>query len=136
MSGTAGPVLVARALFAVNGAAWILLGIVSLVRLASADGTGVPWIVAVLMFGNAAALAWLAWVLGKRRTVWYLVAVAVLAVNILLSVTDEFGLLDLVVLLADGALLILLLAARTRFLPVQTHKTDGEAMTHERRRSF
>jgi hypothetical protein len=134
--GGTGPVLAARVLFALNAAAWILLGILSLIRLDPAEENAVRWVVAILMFGNAAAMAWLAWVLGKRRTLWYWAAVAVVAVNVLLSVTDQFGLLDLAVLLVDGMLLLLLLAARTRFLPVQTHKIDGEAMTHERRRSF
>jgi len=81
-------------------------------------------------------MAWLAWVLGKRRAVWYWLAVAVVAVNVLLSVTDEFGLFDLAVLLVDGVLLILLLAARKRFLPVQTHEVHREAMTDAKRRSF
>jgi hypothetical protein len=128
----------ARVLFALNAVVWIGLGIASLVRLGSAPAgmVGVGGVVVVLMFGNAAAMAWLALVLGGRRAVWYWAAVAVVAVNALLSVADDFGLLDLAVLLLDGALLTLLLAARTRFLPEQKRKTDGEAKADERRHSF
>ena len=135
-SGDTWAVVTARILFALNAAAWILLGVSSLLRLRPAGGASVGWVVTILMFGNAVAMAWFAWVLGKRRTLWYWLAVAVVAINVLLSVTDQFGPLDLVVLLADAVLLILLLAARRDFLPVQMLKTEGEAMTYEKRRSF
>ena len=51
----------------------------------------------------------------KREGFFYL-AVAVLAANIVLSVTDEFGLFDLIVLLIDLVLLALLIATKTRYL--------------------
>jgi hypothetical protein len=119
--------LMARILFAVNAVAWILLGIAGVMRLrlAAPVGTGLPWAVAILMFGNAAAMAWFAWALGRRRALWYWAAVALVVANILLSVTDQFGLLDMLVLLVDAVLLILLLAARARFLPVQRYEKMG-----------
>ncbi len=130
------PVVMARILLGLNAVLWTVLGVVSLMRPAAAGWAGAPWVAVALMFGNAAAMAWLAWALGKPRALWYWAAVVVVAVNVLLSVTDEFGLLDLAVLLVDGVLLVLLLAARSRFLPVKAKQSDGEGMTYEKRRSF
>ncbi|MBP6470897.1 MAG: hypothetical protein KBE23_14785 [Chloroflexi bacterium] len=46
----------------------------------------------------------------------FYVALAVLLVNIVLTVTDQFGLFDLLTLLLDLIILALLLAGRRQFL--------------------
>jgi hypothetical protein len=102
-------------LFVVNAAIWIALGISTLVRM---EGQGMAaWVLAGLMFGNAGAMLLSGWGLGKEKRGFFYLAVAVLAANIVLSVTDEFGLFDLMVLLIDLGLLALLIASRTRYLP-------------------
>jgi UPF0716 family protein affecting phage T7 exclusion len=45
---------------------------------------------------------------------FYILGMAVLVVNILLTVTNEFGALDLITLLLDVAILGLLIATRNR----------------------
>lgn len=49
-----------QVLFYFNAAVWVVLGITSLTRIDSAPSY-VPWIIAVLMFSNAAALALCGW---------------------------------------------------------------------------
>ncbi len=104
-------------LFVVNAAIWIALGISTLVRME--DQEAMAWVLAGLMFGNAGAMLLSGWGLGKETRGFFYLAVAVLAVNIVLSVTDEFGLFDLIVLLIDLVLLALLIATRTRYLPAR-----------------
>jgi hypothetical protein len=73
-------------------------------------------IVALLMFGNVAAMLVSAWLAGKRWKWGYFLALAVLLANILLTFTDQFGFLDLVTLLLDLAILGLLLGQRAWYL--------------------
>jgi hypothetical protein len=111
--GSRTSVLAARVLFAVNAAFWIVLGLLALLRVA--DRTSMIWLLAFLMFANAGVMLWLSWALGKQRRLFYYLAIAVLAVNILLSVTDEFGFIDLVALLIDAVLLVVLIASRSQY---------------------
>jgi hypothetical protein len=114
------PVVTAvQALFVLNAVIWIFLGALYLWQFSSDSGglSYADWIVAGLMFANALAMLLLALIIGKRRRIYYFLALAVLAVNILLTVTDEFGLLDLVVLLLGLAILVLLVGGRRRYLP-------------------
>ena len=53
--------------------------------------------------------------LGKRQRRFYYLAILVLAVTIILTFTDEFGLLDLLTLIMDGVLLGLLIATRAAY---------------------
>jgi hypothetical protein len=50
-----------------------------------------------------------------------------------LSVTDEFGLFDLIVLLIDLVLLALLIATRTRYLPARQERVNRLKLPKERR---
>ena len=53
--------------------------------------------------------------IGRRRRLFYFFAMAILAVNIILTVTDEFGLLDLATLLIDLVLLGPLIVTRSEY---------------------
>jgi hypothetical protein len=98
----------AQALFYFNAALWLMLGIAGLVR----AGGGSPytaWIVTVLMFGNAAALALCGWGIGIGQKGYLYLSLAVLGVNILLTFTDQVGALDIATLAIDVILLGLLI---------------------------
>ena len=101
-----------RWLFWLNAAVWLTFGIMSMVRIGSSgEDTAVTtlWIIAILMLGNVAAFLWCSWAI-QKQAVWYRFAVtAVLAVNILLTFTDQFGLFDFLTLLLDLILLGLVL---------------------------
>jgi uncharacterized membrane protein (DUF2068 family) len=117
-------VIVARAMFFLNAAIWILFSILTLRRTHGSTA----WIVAILMAGNAGAMLLAGWGIGKRQKWFYYLGIAVLAVNIVLTVTDEFGLFDLITLLIDVILLVLLLATRSRYSSgSRIRRTDGRA---------
>lgn len=100
----------AQALFFLNALIWVGFGVSSFLRLGSAGPgqSGVALIVAALMFGNAAAMLLAAVGLGKRNSLFDYFAVAVVVVNIILTVTDQFGALDLATLVIDVIVLGLL----------------------------
>ena len=107
----------AQGLFFLNAAIWLVFGVVSVVRIAGNGGQGATAVVvAVLMFGNAGAMALSGALLGKRRRLFYLFALAVLAVNIVLTFTDQVGALDWITFAIDLVLLGILLGWRKAFL--------------------
>ena len=102
----------ARVLFFLDAAIWLALGITSLFRVSRGPTTMITAIViGVLMFGNAGAMMVSGFGLGKWRGFYYL-ALAVLLVNIVLTFTDQVGLLDILTFALDLVLLILLIVAR------------------------
>lgn len=116
-------VRVVQALFFLNAAIWLLFGVSSLVRLSNGnpDRAITGWIVAILMFGNAGAMLWSGVGIGKQQKRFYYLAVVVLTVNIILTVTDEFGIPDFITLMIDIVLFGLLIATRKRY----SHPSDG-----------
>ena len=125
----------AQGLFSLNAAIWLVFGIVSVVRLAGTAGQGVAAVVvAILMFGNAGAMALSGALLGRRRLLFYLFALAVLAMNIVLTFTDQVGALDWITFALDLVLVGILIVSRKEFVggrrgPVRTTPTNkgGEA---------
>ena len=112
-------VRVARGLFLVNAVIWILLGVATLMRMAGGSTSlgSAAWIISILMFANACVMLWVGVGIGKQQRRFYYLALAVLAVNIVLTVTDQVGLLDWITLCLDVALFALLVATRARYLP-------------------
>lgn len=105
-----------HALFFLNTAIWAVLGIFTIARLPnhSSEEVFAAWIVAMLMFGNAAAMLISGLVVARPGKLGYAFALTVLVVNILLTFTDQVGTLDLLTLLIDLVLLILLIYSRRR----------------------
>ena len=108
----------AQVLLFILGAIWILFGVASLISLvnSSTNPTVTLWVVAILMFGNAGALLVIGWGIGKQKRLFFSLGIIVLAANIFLTVTDEFGIFDLITLIIDLVLLILLFVTRSRYL--------------------
>ena len=103
----------AQALFVLNAAIWLTFAIASMIRLGGSSGqTTTAAVVAVLMLGNVAAMLLAGWEIGRRSRLLYLFAWAVLAVNILLTFADQFGLFDFLTLIIDLVLATLLITTR------------------------
>ncbi len=76
---------------------------------------GAGWIVSIMMFAYALVMLGLGSAIRLRQTRFYFLSIGVIAVTILLTVTDQFGFFDLLILLLNLALLGLLLATRSRY---------------------
>lgn len=107
----------AQALFCANAVIWVLLAVVTVLRMGdgSAGQQQAAPFIAILMLGNAVVMLVSAWGLGRRSRLFYLFAVAVLVVNIILTITDQVGWLDVLTGLLDLVLLALLAAMRGRY---------------------
>ncbi|MGW8226263.1 MAG: hypothetical protein ACWGOY_11045 [Anaerolineales bacterium] len=114
-----GWVAAARRLFVLLGVIWLALGIWSIVRLGQVSSS-VPlellWIIAILMFINAALLTWIGWGIGRGSNLYFYFGILLVAGNIFLTFTDEFGVFDLLTLVINLLLLVLLIAGHSRFL--------------------
>lgn len=104
-------VSIARALFLLNAVIWVLLAAATLLRSAN----GLAWGLALLMLANAGVMLWAGRGIGRRQKRFYYLALAVLAVNIVLTVTDQFGALDLSTLVIDVLLFALLIVTRGEY---------------------
>lgn len=115
---TPASVKAAQALFFLMGVIWIAFGIAALIRLVSSSTNPMItlWVVALLMFGNAGAFLFLGWGIGRQSKLFFYLGILVLAANIFLTFTDEFGLYDLLTLIIDLVLLVLLIVTRSRYL--------------------
>ena len=109
----------ARWLFVTLGIIWLVFGVWSISRIMT-ESSGQPdalfWVVAILMFVNALLLIWIGWGIGRGNNLYYYFGLLILAGNIFLTFTDEFGLFDLLTLIINIALLLMLIAARSKFL--------------------
>ncbi len=104
---------VIRALFLINAFIWISLGVTHIVQ----SRTQTTLIVVVLLFINAIIFLWLSRSIGKRLKWIYYFAVVLIVANLILTITDQFGLFDLFVLVLDGMILALLVFRYRRLLP-------------------
>jgi hypothetical protein len=120
-------VMAARWLFILMGVVWLAFGVWSIMRIGEVS-SNVPievlWIVAILMFVNAFLLFWVGWGIARGNSVYYYFGILLLAGNIFLTFTDEFGLFDILTLIIDVILLVLLIAGRSKFLTIN-HSTKG-----------
>jgi uncharacterized membrane protein (DUF2068 family) len=101
----------ASGLFFLMAIIWGIFGINSLLR-----GTSVGAVLAALMFVNAAFFLWAGWGIHRRKKRFYFLGIVVLALNIVLTITDQMGFYDWATLCIDLAALIFLIVTRSRYL--------------------
>jgi hypothetical protein len=104
------PVRVAKWCFWILAVSWVALGVYTLVRLltTASEPKMYMWIVMGLMFANALVMVWLGWGIGRQSRRFFYLAVGYLVFTMILTITDDFGLADLLMLIANVGLLGLL----------------------------
>jgi len=103
-----------RYLFFLNAAVWLVFGIGSLVSRALVDGSLARWVITVMMLANAAVMLWFGVkIVGGQNWIFFL-AILYVALNVVLSITDQFGWVDALILLLNLCLLGLLFVTRHR----------------------
>jgi hypothetical protein len=98
-------------LFVFSAVAWVAVGIASVIRLRTWTGIqfNVMLVVTVLMFGNSVMMAWFGWMIGREPPRYLRLATLFVFLNLVLSLTDEFGLFDFISLVYSLALFALCL---------------------------
>ncbi|MGD8404201.1 MAG: hypothetical protein PVJ21_11110 [Anaerolineales bacterium] len=113
-----------RILFFVNAAVWLVFGALSVFRYFE-DRSPTRLVYAVLMIVNALVMAWFGIMLVTRRNWIFFLAILYVALNVVLSITDQFGWIDALILLLNLVILGLLFVVRQRMKPAQT-EISGE----------
>lgn len=103
-----------QGLFVLIGVVWAVLGAVSLLNPPAGASANQPLLMALLMFGNAAALMFCAWAVGRQQGKLDYLILTVLILNLSLTVTDQFGWLDALVLVLYVILLGMVVVLRSR----------------------
>ena len=107
-----------RTLFWFTCVILVVFGIGSLLRIGgNPSRAGLYIFYALAMFGDAVLMGISAWQLPKRTKAVFFFSVSVLALNILPTIFDQFGLVDLLFVLLNLATLAFLITARKEFLP-------------------
>jgi lysylphosphatidylglycerol synthetase-like protein (DUF2156 family) len=110
-------IALAQILFFIDAAIWVVFLILFVSDQAQPGEMVSSWVIPILMAGNALAMLACGIGLGKRSRFFYYLSLAVIGVNILLTVTDQVGLFDYITLLLDLVILTLLVASRKGFTP-------------------
>ena len=107
----------AQVLFFINAMIWLAFGLYTLLGMVSRyPGYVMVYIVGVLMLGNVTAMALSGFLIGKKNKWFFFFALFVLAINILLTFTDQFGFFDLATLVLDLVLFVILISIRKQYL--------------------
>jgi hypothetical protein len=109
----------ARWLFVILGIIWLVFGTWGFIRFGnnSGDTSGTMLVIVIaLMFINSAVFFWISWGIGRGLRLYYYFGLLALAGNIFLTLTDDFGLFDLIVLVIAIALFVLLILTRKNYL--------------------
>ena len=113
-----------RISFFVNAVVWGVFGILSLLRAAD-GGSSLRWMLSILMLANAVVMGWFGVMIVTGRNWIFFLAILYMGVNVVLSITDQFGWIDALILLLNLVILGLLFVARQRMKPART-EASGE----------
>ena len=110
-----------RAMFFVNVLVWLMFGVGSLIR-AVEEGSTLRWVITFMMIANAAVMFWFGVVIVNGQKRIFFLAFLYIALNVVLSITDQFGWVDALILSLNLILLGLLFVTRQRMK--QTEKVE------------
>ena len=108
-------IVLTQVLFFLNAAIWVFFLILFLSDQVTPGSAVSGWAIPILMAGNALAMLACGIGLRKRSLFIYYLSLAVIGINILLTVTDQVGLFDYITLLLDLVILTLLVASHKGF---------------------
>jgi len=103
---------VIRALFYLNALIWLGLAAYTFFGMVYVNNGLSAVMVAIFMVGNAFAMFLSGNMIGRGKKWAYYFGVFVLGINILLTFTDQFGLLDLLTFILDVVILGFLISTR------------------------
>jgi hypothetical protein len=103
-----------RYTFFLNAAVWLAFGVASLLTRALSDGSPLHWVITVLMIANAMVMLWFGVKIVSGQKWIFFLGILYMALNVVLSITDQFGWIDALILLLNLCLLGLLFITRQR----------------------
>jgi hypothetical protein len=103
-----------RILFFVNAVAWLVLGMLSLSFRALDNGNPARWVITVLILINGLVMIWFGFMIVNGGSLVFTLAIIYITVNVVLSITDQFGWVDALILFINLCLLGTLFVTRYR----------------------
>ena len=113
-----------RTMLFVNAATWLVFGGMGFLR-AQTNSNNLRFLLSILMVVNAIVMLVLGLLLTSERSWVFFGGILYMALNVVLSITDQFGWLDALILLLNLIVLGLLFVTRQRFK--QAHVASREA---------
>lgn len=107
-----------RAMFFLNALTWLIFGVLSMF-LAVEVGTPTRWVITLLMVANAGGMFWFGLMIASGRIRIFFFAILYVALNIVLSIADQFGMIDALILLLNLCLLGLLFVTKQRIIQLE-----------------
>ncbi len=101
-----------RTLFFFNAAVWLAFGVSSLLFRALDGGSLTRWVITIMMIVNAMIMIWFGVMIVSGRNWVFFLAILYMALNVVLSITDQFGWIDALILLLNLCLLGMLFITR------------------------
>ena len=98
-----------RPIFILHAVFWLSLGFIFIFQQANL-------FLAILIFINSLVLFWIGWNIKKQKRFIYIISLCYILLNLILTITDDFGILDLLALIINIITLILLIANRRYWL--------------------
>ena len=115
-----------RSMFFLNAAVWLAFGISSLLLRAIDEGSLTRWVITIMMIANAIVMIWFGVMNVTGRKWVFFLAILYTALNVVLSIADQFGWVDALILLLNLIVLGLLFVTRQRMS--QTNKVPSGEM--------
>ena len=108
-------VKVTQGLLLLNALLWLVFSVWFYFRFANTQNPVATGVVAILMLSNTVIFLGIAWGFGKRLKLVYYFALLFLTIHLILTLTDEFGIYDLLVLLIVAFTITILVVKRKLF---------------------
>lgn len=106
-----------QVLFFVNAAVWLVFGVLGFFRVTGMSNLRL--ILSILMVANAAVMFGFGLLILRGHPKIYFLAILYVAVNVVLSITDQFGWIDALTLLLNLILLGMLFVTRQRMNQIE-----------------
>ena len=103
-----------RYMFFLNAAVWLAFGVSSLLFRALDGGSLARWVITTMMIANAIVMIWLGVMIVSGRKWVFFLAILYMVLNVVLSITDQFGWIDAIILLLNLVVLGMLFVTRQR----------------------
>lgn len=103
-----------RTLFFINATVWLAFGVASLLFRALDGGSLARWVITIMMIVNAMVMILFGVMIVSGRNWIFFLAILYMALNVVLSITDQFGWIDALILLLNLCILGMLFVTRHR----------------------
>jgi hypothetical protein len=101
-------------IFFVNTVVWLVFGVLSISLRALDEGSLTRWVISILMLTNGFVMIWFGVMIAIGHPRIFTLAAVYVGLNVVLSITDQFGWIDAIILFLNLCLLAFLLVARHR----------------------